>query len=121
MPLPTDIDYKQLIEDSNLFKVDNPAQYYNIVKQIGTGGYGKIYLVSKKDDESYYALKFINENMAQMSKQESVRNEIALMATCSHENIVKYHDGYFFKDRFWIFLEYMDAGCLTDMLETGLY
>ena len=53
--------------------------------------------------------------------QESIRNEIALMSICNHENIVKYHDGYYFKDRFWIFIEYMDAGCLTDILEAGYY
>lgn len=43
------------------------------------------------------------------------------MSICDHENIVKYHDGYIFKDRFWIFIEYMDAGCLTDILEAGYY
>jgi len=45
LPLPGNIDYQKLIEDSNLFKLDNPALYYDIVKQVGTGGYGKIYLV----------------------------------------------------------------------------
>jgi serine/threonine protein kinase len=43
------------------------------------------------------------------------------MSICDHENIVKYHDGYYFKDRFWIFIEYLDAGCLTDILEAGFY
>jgi serine/threonine protein kinase len=50
LPLPANIDYRKLVEDSNLFKVDNPAKYYDIVKQVGTGGYGKIYLVQKKED-----------------------------------------------------------------------
>jgi hypothetical protein len=49
-PLPAHLDYRKLIEDSNLFKCDNPALYYDIVKQVGTGGYGKIYLVQKKED-----------------------------------------------------------------------
>jgi hypothetical protein len=42
-PLPANLDYRKLIEDSNLFKTENPAIYYDIVKQIGSGGYGKIY------------------------------------------------------------------------------
>jgi protein-serine/threonine kinase len=50
-----------------------------------------------------------------------MRNEIAMMAICNHENIIKYWDSYYFNDRFWIFLEYMDAGCLTEMLDAGLY
>jgi serine/threonine protein kinase len=43
------------------------------------------------------------------------------MSVCKHENIVKYVDGYLFKDRFWIFMEYMDGGCLTDILEGGYH
>ncbi len=43
------------------------------------------------------------------------------MSACEHENIVKYYDGYLFKDRYWLFMEYMDAGCLTDILEAGYY
>lgn len=43
------------------------------------------------------------------------------MSICKSPNIVDYIDGYFFKDRFWIFMEYMDAGCLTDIIEAGFY
>jgi serine/threonine protein kinase len=67
LPLPAHLDYRKLVEDSMLFKIDNPALYYDIVKQVGTGGYGKIYLVSKKVDKKYYALKFINQLKSQNS------------------------------------------------------
>ena len=50
-----------------------------------------------------------------------MRNEIAMMAICNHENIIKYYETYLFNDRFWIFLEYMDAGCLTELLEAEFY
>lgn len=43
------------------------------------------------------------------------------MSICDHHNIVRYHDGYYFKEKFWLFIEYMDAGCLTDILEAGFY
>ena len=97
--------------------------YYNIEKLIGSGGYGKIYLVKKKGEDPTleYALKFVNRPMDTPKQQESLRNEIALMAICNHENIIKYYEGFYFKDRFWIFLELMDAGCLTELLEAGLY
>jgi serine/threonine protein kinase len=50
-----------------------------------------------------------------------MKNEIAMMAICNHENIIKYYETYLFNDRYWIFLEYMDAGCLTELLDAGLY
>ena len=36
-------------------------------------------------------------------------------------NVIKYYDSFFFNDRFWIFLEYMDGGCLTEMLDAELH
>lgn len=122
LPLPENIDYRKIVESSNLFKLDNPAMYYDIVKQIGQGGYGKIYLVQKKTDMSEYALKFISQaKTATPEQKDAIKNEIALMSVCDHPNIAKYHDGYFFKDRYWLFIEYMNAGCLTDVLEAGFY
>ena len=53
--------------------------------------------------------------------QESMKNEIALMTLCKHENIVRFVEGYLYKERFWLFLEYMDSGCLTQMLENKFY
>jgi hypothetical protein len=32
LPLPASMDYRKLVEDSKLFKMDNPALYYDIVK-----------------------------------------------------------------------------------------
>lgn len=122
--MPSRLDYLRLIQHQNLFKLDNPALYYSIDKLIGQGGYGKIYLVHNKEDvevKQQYALKFVNRPMETPKQQETMRNEIALMAICNHENIIKYYEGYYYKERFWIFLEYMDAGCLTEMLEAGLH
>ena len=90
---------------------------------IGQGGYGKIYLVTRKGEEPVreYALKFVNRSMDNPKQQESMRNEIAMMAICNHDNIIKYFETYYYNDRFWIFLEYMDAGSLTEMLEAEVY
>jgi hypothetical protein len=51
-----------LIQHEKLFKLDNPALYYSVERLIGQGGYGKIFLVTKKGEEPRveYALKFVN-------------------------------------------------------------
>jgi len=44
--------------------------------------------------------------------------EIGIMKTSHHENIVDYIDSYIVDERFlWVVMEYMDGGCLTDILE----
>lgn len=54
-------------------------------------------------------------------QKNNIRNEIVLMSLCQNENIIKYHDGYLFKEKFWIFLEYMNLGSLTDVIDSGIY
>jgi hypothetical protein len=46
---------------------------------VGTGGYGKIYLVQKKEDQTFFALKFINQqrNTALAQAQLLASNEEA--------------------------------------------
>lgn len=44
--------------------------------------------------------------------------EIGIMKTSHHENIVDFFDSYIVDDRIlWVVMEYMDGGCLTDLLE----
>ena len=111
----------ELVEKSTVFKEDNPALYYDIVKSIGSGGHGKIFLCKQKfKAREYKALKFILKTKS-VKARINIKNEIALMSLCQHQNIIKYSDGYYFRDKFWIFMEYMDAGCLTSLIDSGYY
>jgi len=47
-----------------------------------------------------------------------IKNEVGLMQMCKEqETIVKLFECYDYRQRLWIFLEYMDAGCLTPLVE----
>ena len=47
-----------------------------------------------------------------------IRNELAVMTKFKdNENLIKCHDAYDYKNRLWFFLEFMDAGCLTPIVE----
>lgn len=54
-------------------------------------------------------------------KQEeinSVVNEVGIMLMCKeNDGILRCFECYYFKNRIWIFLEMMDGGALTPMLE----
>lgn len=119
----------------------SPQEYYHILKQIGSGGYGRIYLVKRKkfddqgneikedlnditdeqirelDPQDLLALKYVFDCKGE-EKLKSIRNEIAMMLRCSEEaSIVRYEEAYIYKDKYWIFLEYMDCGCLTEIID----
>jgi serine/threonine protein kinase len=43
-----------------VFKNDDPSKFYEIVKKIGYGGFARVFLVKRKDEEGQMcALKFI--------------------------------------------------------------
>ncbi|CDW90783.1 p21-activated protein kinase [Stylonychia lemnae] len=46
IPLPRNLEVARLMRNQSLFKQDNPAEYYDIIAQIGVGAYGKIFEVS---------------------------------------------------------------------------
>jgi p21-activated kinase 1 len=49
-------------------------------------------------------------------KKELIVNELILMRAFHHANIVGYVDSFLFKNELWIAMEYMEGGCLTDVI-----
>jgi p21-activated kinase 1 len=45
----------------------------------------------------------------------AIKNEILFMRTNRHPNIVNYIDSFLHKNVFWVVVEYMDGGTLTDI------
>ena len=53
-----------------------------------------------------------------VADRESVLNEVGIMLACKENDaIVKCFECFDYKGRLWIFLEIMDGGALTPMLE----
>jgi serine/threonine protein kinase len=50
------------------------------VKKIGYGGFARVFLVKKKDDDSVFALKFIEPKNTK--EREIIRNELGIMQMC---------------------------------------
>ena len=97
-------------------KVDDPSLYYDIVEKIGVGGFARVFKVKRKSDGAICALKFVEpKNQEQIN---SVINEVGIMLMCKENDaILKCYECFDFKGRIWIFLEMMDGGALTPMLE----
>eukprot|EP01129_Flabellula_baltica_P006682 TRINITY_DN2528_c0_g1_i3.p1 TRINITY_DN2528_c0_g1~~TRINITY_DN2528_c0_g1_i3.p1 ORF type:complete len:533 (-),score=114.50 TRINITY_DN2528_c0_g1_i3:27-1625(-) len=93
---------------------DDPNEEYEIIKDIGEGGGGLVFLGKNRDTEEQVAIKKI---ALKTNNLDSLAAEVYLMKNNSHENIVTYIDSYVWEQRLWIIMEYMDGGNLASILE----
>jgi len=56
---------------------------FNIIKKLGDGSYGSVYLVKRISDGQCYALKKMKLSKKEKQKQSSL-NEIRLLASVQH-------------------------------------
>jgi serine/threonine protein kinase len=111
--LPTD---SSKLDSLNIFKREDPSEHYEVVSRLNQGAYGQIFKVKRLTDGQFFALKFMQPK--DVNDFNSIKNEVGLMMMCQDEDsIIKCIDAYDFKERLWVFLELMDVGALTNMLE----
>ena len=61
-----------------------------LIKQLGKGSFGEVYLTSKKGHSQLYATKKIPKAMADSPKtQKYFHNEIKILKGLDHKNIMK--------------------------------
>ena len=85
-------------------------QDFEFLRTLGKGAFSTVYLVKRKIDQKEYALKsIVMEKLKEKEQQNSV-NEIRILSSVSHPNIIGY------KEAFWnkknqtlnIVMEYCD-------------
>eukprot|EP00347_Sterkiella_histriomuscorum_P014808 403359448 len=115
-PLLSEEKFLEQLEQNSVFSQDDPSKFYEIVKKIGYGGFARVFLVKRKDDNSQCALKFIEPK--NQKERQIIKNELGIMQMCQgNENIIKCYEAFDYRQRLWIFLEFMDGGCLTPIVE----
>ena len=50
--------------------------------------------------------------------KKTIINEVGIMSQYKHENIISYIDCYLINEMIWLVMEYMNGGCLTDIIES---
>ncbi len=79
----------------NLLESSTTLSDFTIEKTIGKGSYGSVFLVRRKLDQKLYALKSVFfENLKQREQENSV-NEVRLLASVSHPNVISYKEAFF--------------------------
>ena len=92
---------------------------YNFIDTLGQGGFGEVYLVKHKTNQSIYALKKIEVNMENINDIKFKLKEIKNLATIESQFIISYKKSYFdeYNSCLWILMEYGENGSLLEKIK----
>jgi len=91
---------------------------YTIIRELGKGGMGAVYLARREDSEDLVALKVM---LAQVAVEKSARSmflrEVATTRALKHPNIVELKDSGYSEGTFFFTLEYCEGGSVDQLME----
>lgn len=76
--------------------------------------FGKVYQVKCKETGAVFAMKFVEVDTEKQRKY--LGNELTLMKSLDHPNILKISDAIFHENTMYMFMDFMDGGALTDLV-----
>jgi len=109
-----------MLEKARLKRNGEPApaiEGYEIVRQLGIGGYGAVYLARRKKDGLLAAVKVMLARVAvQESSRKAFLHEMGLLESLRHPNIVPLLEHGALGNAFYFVMEYCDAGDVADLI-----
>ncbi|XP_039391208.1 serine/threonine-protein kinase Nek5 [Mauremys reevesii] len=85
---------------------------YEIIKMIGEGAFGKVFLAKGKVNNHQSVIKEINLTKMPVKEKEASQKEVILLAKMKHPNIVTFYSSLQEKNKLYIVMEYCDGGDL---------
>ena len=93
---------------------EDPTSVWDKEEIIGEGAYGYVFKASHKYTGEVAAIKCIPLTDGGVGLS-AIKKEVAILADCSHPNIVAYYGCYVKDDELWIAMEYCGGGSLQDI------
>ncbi|XP_073780263.1 mitogen-activated protein kinase kinase kinase kinase 5 isoform X4 [Danio rerio] len=91
----------------------NPQEDFEILLRVGGGTYGEVYKARNKQNGELAAIKIIK--MEPEDDFSIIQQEIVMVKSCTHRNIVAYYGSYIRMNKLWICMEYCGGGSLQDI------
>jgi len=93
--------------------IGTTISHYKILKKIGAGGMGEVYLAEDTELDRKVALKFLPQALTTDEKLHArFRHEAKAAAALNHPNIVTVYEVGEHKDQTYIVMEYVDGESL---------
>lgn len=90
---------------------------YSYVKELGAGGFGKVFLAKERISNRLVAIKqLLNTNKLE---QEDIIHEIEIVSKFENQNIVTYYHHFWEDDKLFLVMEYCSGGSLRDKMDSG--
>jgi serine/threonine protein kinase len=93
---------------------ENPKKLYLNPRKIGEGAAGEVFLAKSAASGKEVAIKKMKLNAQNL---KLLTEEIHIMKESAHNNVVRYFESFRVDDKLWVVMEFMDGGCLTEILE----
>ena len=93
---------------------------YEVIKELGKGGFGRVIQVKSKSDNNYYAIKEITIKAEMKDGLENIKKEADILSKFNCNNIVKYYDSCENKDKFYILMEFCAGQNLRDFININI-
>jgi NIMA (never in mitosis gene a)-related kinase len=91
---------------------------FELIKELGKGAFANVWLVRRKADNLHYAMKRISLKTATLKNKENALNEIRLLASITHPNIIDYKESFYDEETMTlnIIMECADDGDLQNKI-----
>ena len=90
---------------------------FTIVKELGSGSFGRVYLVTHKKTKAQYAIKAIDKrNKTNIEEKPYFRREVEVMYKIHHPNVVKLFGHFEDKNYCYFLMEYISKGNIYGLI-----